>query len=90
MTAARKGLCTVFCKLLAPMVQRAVGDSQVACNLGLRFVAGSQELDRFLLKFSCKGSLRFLLLGPFAESQVLLWAFGYYGRSVTMKLSLFR
>ena len=72
------------------MVQGAVGYPQIACNLRLRLVARSHQLDRFLLKFSCKGSLRFLLLHPFAMSQALLWAFGYYGRSVTMKLSLLR
>src|SRR5712692_4500782 len=46
------------------MVQRAVGDSQIACNLCLRFGAGSHQLDRFLLKFSRKGAL-LLLHDPF-------------------------
>src|SRR5260370_16439971 len=63
-SAAGKCLLTLFCKLLAPMVQCAVGDSQIACNLRLRFVARSHQLDRFLLKFSCKGSL-LLLHDPF-------------------------
>jgi len=63
-SAAGKCLLTLRCKLLAPMVQRAVGDSQIACNLRLRFVAGSHQLDRFLLKFSRKGSL-LLLHDPF-------------------------
>src|SRR5260370_37492589 len=63
-SAAGKCLLTLFCTLLAPMVQCAVGDSQIACNLRLRFVARSHQLDRFLLKFSRKGSL-LLLHDPF-------------------------
>src|SRR6266496_6032493 len=46
------------------MVQGAVGNAQIACNLRLRFVARSHQLDPFLLKFSCKGSL-LLLHDPF-------------------------
>src|SRR6266852_8980110 len=63
-SAAGKCLLTLFCTLLAPMVQCAVGDSQIACNLRLRCVARSHQLDRFLLKFSRKGSL-LLLHDPF-------------------------
>src|SRR6059058_6192670 len=46
------------------MVLGAVGNSQIACNLRLRCGARSHQLDRFLLKFSCKGSL-LLLHDPF-------------------------
>ena len=63
-SAAGKCLLAVFCTLLAPMMQRAIGDAQIACNVRLRFVARSHELDRFLLPFSRKGSL-FLLQDPF-------------------------
>ena len=64
MTAARKSLFTIFCKQFAPMMQRAVGDPSIPCDLGLRFIARSHKLYRFLLKFSCKGSL-LLLHDPF-------------------------
>jgi len=37
-SAAGKCLLTLFCTLLAPMVQCAVGDSQIACNLRLRLL----------------------------------------------------
>src|SRR5437763_5788889 len=46
------------------MMQRAVSDAQITCNLCLRFVAGLYQLDRFLFKFSRKGSL-LLLHDPF-------------------------
>src|SRR6266571_6340456 len=64
MSTARKRLLALLRKQLAPVMERAVSNPEIACNLCLRFVARSHQLDRFLLKFSCKGSL-LLLHDPF-------------------------
>src|SRR5256885_6188041 len=68
MTAARKSLFTIFCKQFAPMMQRAVGDPSIPCDLGLRFIARSHELYRFLLQFLCKCSV-LLLHDPFPSCE---------------------
>src|SRR6266702_4256095 len=64
MSTARKRLLALLRKQLAPVMQRAVSNPTIPGNLRLRFVARSHQLDRFLLKFSRKGSL-LLLHDPF-------------------------
>src|SRR5271157_320010 len=64
MSAARKRLLALLRKQLAPVMERAVGNPEIACNLCLRFVARSHQLDHFLLKLSRIGSL-LLLHDPF-------------------------
>src|SRR5260221_12656236 len=55
---ARKGIAAVFCKIFTPLRQRAVRHSQLAGNLGLRFLAGLQQVYRLDLKLF---RVRFLL-----------------------------
>src|SRR5207244_2613572 len=57
MSTARKRLLALLRKQLAPVMQRAVSNPEIPCNLRLRFGARSHQLDCFLLKFSRKGSL---------------------------------
>ena len=42
------------------MMQRTVGDTQISCNLRSGFLARLDQLHRFHLKFSRKGSLGLL------------------------------
>src|SRR5258708_26251501 len=58
MPTARKGIAAVCCKILTPLRQRAVRHSQLAGNLGLRFLAGLQQVYRLDLKLF---RVRFLL-----------------------------
>src|SRR6266851_5463131 len=59
MPFAWKGLIAMIDRLLAPGIQGAVGNAQFSCNLGFRFVTGSGELHRLVLKLGSKGRLWF-------------------------------
>src|SRR5438874_13387646 len=64
MSAARKCLLTLLGKQLTPVVERAVGNTQIARNLAHRLPADLYQLYRFNLKFPCIRSLC-LLHDPF-------------------------
>src|SRR6266700_99753 len=64
MSAARKCLLTLLGKQLTPVVERAVGNTQIARNLAHRLPAALYQLYRFNLKFPCIRSLC-LLHDPF-------------------------
>src|SRR6266702_1569254 len=57
MPAPRKSLLTLLGEQLAPVLQRALSNPEIPCNLGLRLLARVDEMDRFLLKFLGVGSL---------------------------------
>jgi hypothetical protein len=57
MSTARKCLLALLSKLLTPVIERAVCNTQISGNLGLGLLARLDELDRFHLKFSGKYSL---------------------------------
>src|SRR3979490_2383291 len=60
----------MFREILAPLRQCAVGHSQFAGNLGLRFLAGRKKAHRLSLKLS---GVRFLLFLHGTRSP--LWSF---------------
>src|SRR5229473_4212572 len=55
---ARKGIVAMCCEILTPLGEGAVCHSQLAGDLGLRFLAGLQQLYCLDLKFF---RVRFLL-----------------------------
>src|SRR5215471_19962959 len=56
MPTAREGLLALFREQLAPMLQPTLSDTQLSCDLGQRFLAHLEQVHRFHLKFSRKGS----------------------------------
>lgn len=60
MSTASKGLLSLLGKLLTPVMERTIRNSQISGNLRLGLLARLDQLYRFHLKFSCKCSL-FLL-----------------------------
>ncbi len=59
MTTAWERLRASFGIFLTPVVQGAIGNAQITCDLGLRFPAPLHSLHRFQLEFLRKGALFF-------------------------------
>src|SRR5262245_22915620 len=99
MPAAGKSLLSGIVEELAPMVKRAVGNSEIAGNLGQRFVAAFHQLHRFQFELFRKCALRLVhrlvprwrtstfssLLSPFSRVKTSLTASSSYWCSLPQK-----
>src|SRR5437763_803507 len=91
MPTAWKGLGAVLSQLFAPLMDRRVGNAQVAGYLRDRLATGLGQLHGFALQLGCRGLLHFLhdLCPPSERVYPKLSLFHKFGaRSITSCTSL--